>query len=123
MLSVSVCAERLESPTGINRTAKASTIISFSAMEAVPWMSAVSRWDAQYGTTTPMVVVRAASNYDQFPLWANGEPVVGKGGKPLTAMQDILLGFDDTSAASAAYTSAAPVSRMRELQAGAPSRW
>ena len=105
--------------SGINRTAKASTIVSFSAMEAVPWMSAVSRWDARFGTKTPMVVVRAASNYDQIPLRANGQPVAGKDGKPLTAMQDILLGFDDTSAAYAAYTSAAPVIRMFELRAAA----
>lgn len=102
---------------GISRRARADNIIAFSAMEAVPWMSAVTRWDARYGTRIPMVVVRAASNYDQIPLTASGQPILGKNGKPLTAMQDILLGFDDTSSAYAAYNAAAPVVRMFELRA------
>lgn len=64
-----------------------------------------------------MVVLRAASNYDQIPLRADGQPILGKDGQPLTAMQDILLGFDDASSAYAAYASAAPVIRMFELRA------
>ena len=102
---------------GISPRARADNIIAFSAMEAVPWMSAVTRWDARYGTRIPMVVIRAASNYDQIPLTASGQPILGKNGKPLTAMQDILLGFDDTSSAYAAYNAAAPVVRMFELRA------
>jgi hypothetical protein len=35
----------------------------------------------------------------------------------MTAMQDILLGFDDTSSAYAAAIAAAPVLRMFELRA------
>lgn len=103
--------------SGINKRARADTIVAFSAMEAVPWMSAVTRWDARYGTKIPMVVLRGASNYDQIPLRANGQPVLNKNGTPLTAMQDILLGFDDTSSAYAAYTAAAPILRMFELRA------
>lgn len=64
-----------------------------------------------------MVVLRAASNYDQIPLRASGQPILGKDGQPLTAMQDILLGFDDASSVCAAYASAAPVIRMFELRA------
>jgi hypothetical protein len=64
-----------------------------------------------------MVVVRSASNYDQVPLQPNGQPVLHKRGKPMTAMQDILLGFDDTSSAYAAAIAAAPVLRMFELRA------
>lgn len=103
--------------SGINPQAQAGDIVAFSAMEAVPWMSAVTRWDARYGTRIPMVVLRAASNYDQIPLRADGQPILGKDGQPLTAMQDILLGFDDASSAYAAYASAAPVIRMFELRA------
>jgi hypothetical protein len=103
--------------SGLNREARPDNIIAFSSMEAVPWMSAVTRWDARYGTSIPMVVIRAASNYDQIPLRANGQPALGKDGKPLTAMQDILLGFDDASSEYAAYTAAAPVIRMFELRA------
>lgn len=104
--------------SGINPNAKANNIAVFSAMEAVPWMSAVKRWDDQHGTETPIVVIRAASNYDQIPLRRNGSPVLGKNGKPLTAIEDINLGFDDTSSAYAAYIAAAPVLRMFELRAG-----
>lgn len=103
--------------SGINRKARADDIVVFSAMEAVPWMSAVTRWDARYGTKIPLVVIRAASNYDQIPLRADGQPVLGEDGKPLTAMQDILLGFDDASSAYAAYAAAAPVIRMFERRA------
>ena len=102
--------------SGINRKARADGIIAFSAMEAVPWMSAVTRWDARYGTRIPMVVIRAASNYDQIPLASDGQPILGKDGKPLTAMQSILLGFDDTSSAYGAYAAAAPVLRMFQLR-------
>ena len=102
--------------SGINRKARPDTIVAFSAMEAVPWMSAVSRWNAKFGTRFPMVVVRSASNYDQIPLQADGQPVLNKRGRPLTAMQDILLGFDDTSSAYAAAAAAAPVLRMFELR-------
>ena len=102
--------------SGVNAKANPGNIVVFSAMEAVPWMSAVERWNAQFKTTIPMVVIRAASNYDQIPLRANGQPVLNKRGKPMTAMQDILLGFDDTSSAYAATTAAAPVLRMFELR-------
>lgn len=103
--------------SGVNPKARPDSIVAFSAMEAVPWMSAVKRWDAKYGTSIPMVVVRSASNYDQVPLQPNGQPVLNKRGKPMTAMQDILLGFDDTSSAYAAAIAAAPVLRMFELRA------
>jgi len=63
-----------------------------------------------------MVVVRAASNYDQIPLRRNGQPILNSRGKPMTAMQDILEGFDDTSSAYAASTAAAPVLRMFALR-------
>ena len=108
--------------SGINRKARPDNIVAFSAMEAVPWMSAVSRWDATYDTRIPMAVVRSASNYDQIPLQADGEPVLNKRGRPLTAMQDILLGFDDTSSAYAAAAAAAPVLRMFEVRAGGGQR-
>ncbi len=102
--------------SGLNAKATASTIVSFSAMEAVPWMSAVSRWNARYGTAIPMAVIRAASNYDMIPLQANGKPVLAKNGRPLTAMQDIDEGFDNASAAYAAASAAAPVLRMFQLR-------
>ena len=102
--------------SGVNAKANPGNIVVFSAMEAVPWMSAVERWNAQFKTTFPMVVIRAASNYDQIPLRANGQPVLNKRGKPMTAMQDILLGFDDTGSAYAASTAAAPILRMFELR-------
>jgi purine nucleoside permease len=104
--------------SGINRTARPNTIVAFSAMEAVPWMSAVSRWNAKFGTRIPMVVVRSGSNYDQIPLRPDGQPVLNKRGRPLTAMQDILLGFDDTSSAYASSIAAAPILRMFELRSG-----
>jgi len=100
----------------VNPRASADNIVAFSAMEAVPWMSAVERWTAKNGPTLPMVVVRAASNYDQIPLRRNGQPILNSRGKPMTAMQDILEGFDDTSSAYAASTAAAPVLRMFALR-------
>lgn len=108
--------------SGINPKATEKNIVAFSSMEAVPWMSAVTRWDARYGTRIPMAVIRSASNYDQIPLRANGQPVLGKDGKPLTAMQDIVLGFDDASSAYAANSAAAPVIRMFELRAAGSGR-
>lgn len=103
--------------SGINPKAKASNIVAFSAMEAVPWMTAVTRWNAKNGTDFPMVVIRAASNYDMIPLQANGQPVRGKNGKPITAMEDIDAGFDNESSAYAAASAAAPVLRMFQLRA------
>jgi hypothetical protein len=100
---------KLMQTSGLNKKATADNIVLFSAMEAVPWMSAVVRWNKANGTAFPMVVIRAASNYDQIPLQPNGQPVLGKNGKPLNAMQDILLGFDNDSSAYAAATAAAPV--------------
>lgn len=94
--------------------AAASDVVTFSAMEAVPWMSAVARWNEHYGTTIPMSVVRAASNYDQNPFGAKG-----KNGKPLSAMKDILLGFDDFSADYASASAAAPVLTMLSKRAAA----
>ena len=103
--------------SGLNKKATADNIVLFSAMEAVPWMTAVTRWNTANGTHFPMVVIRAASNYDQIPLQANGQPVRGKNGKPLNAMQDILLGFDDDSSAYAASTAAAPVLSLFRIRA------
>lgn len=108
--------------SGLNTKATVNDIVAFSAMEAVPWMSAVSRWNAKFGTAIPMAVVRAASNYDQMPLQPNGQPVLGKNGKPLTAMEDIDAGFDATSAAYAATAAAAPVLRLFANRASASPR-
>ena len=107
--------------SGVNPNAKPSNIVAFSAMEATPWMTAVTRWNAQFGTNFPMVVVRAASNYDLVPLRANGQPVLGKDGKPLDAMQAIDAGFDDQSSAYAAASAAAPILRMFQLRASGQS--
>ena len=92
-------------------------VIAFSAMEAVPWMSVVKRWNEHLGTAFPMVVIRGASNYDQVPLQADGTPILNTTGRPMTAMQDILVGFDSNSGDYAAAMAAAPVLEMFRLRA------
>lgn len=96
---------------------RADDVIAFSAMEATPWMSVVKRWNVHNGTSFPMVVIRGASNYDQMPLRADGTPILNAKGRPLTAMEDILIGFDSNSGDYAAATAAAPVLEMFRLRA------
>ncbi len=91
-------------------------VVSFSAMESVPWMSIVTRWSQKNGIKIPMVVVRAGSNYAHPTLDANGQVVAGKDGKPMSGMDDILLGFQDAGAAFAWQNAALPVLKMFELR-------
>ncbi len=91
-------------------------VVVLSAMEAVAWGSVVQRWAAKTGVPIPLVIVRAASNYDHMPLDGDGQPRPGADGKPLTAMEDILHGFSDSGASFAAHTAALPVLKMFELR-------
>jgi hypothetical protein len=78
-------------------------------MEASGWMGALTKWNTANGLAIPMAVVRAASNYDQVPLNRDGTPVKGPDGRPLTALQDIKLGFKTAGADYAISNAAAPV--------------
>ncbi len=89
-------------------------VVVFSAMESATWMSIVARWNQHYGVNIPMAVIRAASNYDHVPLDANGDPKPGPDGKPLTAMDDILLGFEEAGASFAANNAARSVLKLFE---------
>jgi purine nucleoside permease len=92
------------------------TVVVFSAMEAQAWMSVLQRWNEHYGVDIPMAVIRAASNYDHMPLDAGGNPPLGPHGKPMTAMDDILAGFQSAGEAYAAGNAAASVLKMLELR-------
>jgi hypothetical protein len=91
-------------------------VVVLSAMEAVAWASVVQRWAAKTDAPIPLVIVRAASNYDHMPLDGDGQPRPGADGKPLTAMQDILRGFADSGASFAAHTAALPILKMFEMR-------
>jgi hypothetical protein len=95
-------------------TTSEDEVVVFSAMESATWMSIVTRWNQHYGVNIPMAVIRAASNYDHVPLDANGDPKLGPDGKPLTAMDDILLGFEEAGASFAANNAARPVLKLFE---------
>jgi hypothetical protein len=91
-------------------------VVVFSAMEASAWMSVLARWNEHYKLQIPMAVVRSASNYDHVELDADGNPMLGPDGKPLTAMQDILEGFQEAGASYAWNNAAAPVLKLFELR-------
>jgi purine nucleoside permease len=97
-------------------TTSEDEIVVFSAMESATWMSIVARWNQHYGVNIPMAVIRAASNYDHLPLDAKGDPKPGPDGKPLTAMDDILLGFEEAGASFAANNAARSVLKLFELR-------
>lgn len=94
--------------------ASEETVVSFSAMEAQAWMSVLQRWNEHYAVDIPMTVIRAASNYDHLPLDAEGNPPLGPDGQPLTAMDDILEGFQEGGESFAASNAAAAVLKMLE---------
>jgi hypothetical protein len=98
------------------RTSKAArdNVVVASAMEATSWMGALATWNKALQLNIPMVVIRAASNYDQIPLTRRGNPIKGPNGKPLTAIQDIRIGFKSAGADYAASTAAAPVLALFE---------
>lgn len=101
----------------MEESARPDTVVAYSGMESAAWMSVVARWNQRRNTSIPIVVVRSASNYDQMPLTADGDPVSGPNGKPLTAMQDILIDLKQAGAEFAANMAARPVLRMfRERQ-------
>ena len=91
-------------------------VVTFSAMEAAAWMSVLARWNAHHGTQIPMAVIRGASNYDQVALDADGAPVIGEDGQPLTAMADILEDFKEEGASFAWGNAALPVLKLFELR-------
>lgn len=91
------------------RKASAEDVVAVSAMEASGWMGALKTWNAANRLAIPMALVRGASNYDQVPLNAAGNPVNGPDGKPLTALEDIKLGFKTAGADVAIHNAAAPV--------------
>lgn len=93
-------------------TVTENDVVVFSAMEASAWMSVLSRWNVHYGVHIPMAVIRSASNYDHVPLGADGKPVPGPGGSPMTAMEDINEGFQEAGSAYAAGNAARPVLAM-----------
>ncbi|MBK9180730.1 MAG: hypothetical protein IPM45_14415 [Acidimicrobiales bacterium] len=97
----------------------AADVVAFTGMEAAGWMSVLQAWNEHHTPEIPMVVVRAASNYDQVPLDAAGDPVAGPDGAPLDAMQDITIGFDDASAELAIRTASLPVLQLFASRAGA----
>jgi purine nucleoside permease len=98
------------------QTVTEDDVVVLSAMEAVAWMSVVERWTAKTGVSIPMVVIRAASNYDHVPLDADGQPRAGADGKPLTAMEDILHNFQESGASFAWQNAALPVFKMFEMR-------
>jgi purine nucleoside permease len=91
-------------------------VVVFSAMEAPAWMSVLARWSQHRGVSIPMAVVRAASNYDHIPLDAQGNPKPEANGQVLTAMEDILLGFEESGAAFAWHNAARPVLKLFEMR-------
>lgn len=99
-----------------NAPVSEDTVVVFSAMEAQAWMSVLQRWNAHYGVDIPMAVIRAASNYDHPPLDAEGNGPLGPDGQPLTAMDDILAGFQSAGEAYAAANAAAPVLKLLDLR-------
>lgn len=101
-------------------TVSEDTVVAFSAMEAQAWMSVLERWNEHYGTQIPMAVIRAASNYDHMPLDAEGNPPLGPDGQPMTAMDDILEGFQSAGESFAAANAAAPVLKLLELRGQGP---
>jgi purine nucleoside permease len=106
----------------LKKPASRDNVVVFSAMESAAWMSVVDRWNKHRGVAIPMVVVRSASNYDQVPLTAEGNPIPGPKGEPLTAMQDILIGFKQAGANFAAEMAAKPVLRMFRERRDATAR-
>jgi purine nucleoside permease len=96
------------------------TVVVFSAMEAQAWMSVLERWNDHYNVNIPMAVIRAASNYDHLPLDAAGNGPLGPDGQPLTAMDDILAGFQSAGESFAAANAAAPVLKLLESRRDAP---
>ncbi len=84
-------------------------VVAFSAMEGAAWMSVVDRWNKHYRMNIPMALIRAASDYDHTPLAENGDKKQRTDGKSVTAMDDIMLGFNDASAAFAWNNAAQPV--------------
>jgi hypothetical protein len=87
-----------------------------TSMEAVAWASVLARWTAKTGVPIPMVIVRAASDYDHMPLDEDGRPRPGADGRPMTAMEDILQGFQQSGASFACQNAARPVLKMFELR-------
>ena len=63
-----------------------------------------------------MAVIRGASNYDQVALDADGAPVIGEDGQPLTAMADIMEDFREEGASFAWGNAAQPVLKLFELR-------
>lgn len=90
-------------------TTSEDDVVVFSAMESGAWMSVVARWNQARNVKIPMAVIRGASNYDHVPLDSRGETKPGPDGKPLTAMDDILLGFEESGASLAWNNAARPV--------------
>jgi hypothetical protein len=106
--------------TVTNTVVSEDTVVVFSAMEAQAWMSVLERWNEHYGVQIPMAVIRAASNYDHLPLDAEGNPPLGPNGQPMTAMDDILAGFQAGGESFAAGNAAAPVLKLLELREQGP---
>lgn len=94
-------------------------VVVFSAMEASAWMSVLARWNAHYDAGIPMAVIRSASNYDHVPLNPDGTPVAGPDGQPMTAMDDILEGFQEAGSTYAASNAASSVLAMFAARAAA----
>lgn len=115
-LSRQYLAGLIEASGYTTATVSEDTVVSFSAMEAQAWMSVLARWNEHYGVDIPMAVIRAASNYDHPPLDAEGNGPLDPDGQPMTAMEDILVGFQGAGESFAAGNAAAPVLKLLELR-------
>ena len=91
-------------------------VVIISAMESAAWMSILARWNQARHVNIPMVVVRAASDYNHAPLDANGNPKTGPDGRIMSAMNRILSGLQEAGASFAWENAARPVLQMFELR-------
>ena len=101
-----------------NHTITENDVVALSAMESLAWMNAVERWTKKTGEIIPVAIVRSVSNYDHTPLDLYGQPITEEDGTPLTAMEDILVNFQNSGASTAAENAALPVLKMLELRHG-----
>jgi purine nucleoside permease len=115
-LSRQYLADLINASGYASRTLTEDDVVVMTSMEAVAWASVLARWTAKTGVPIPMVIVRAASDYDHMPLDEDGRPRPGADGRPMTAMEAILQDFQQSGASFAWQNAARPVLKMFELR-------